>query len=237
MRGKGILETLRGGLIVSCQAEEGSPLRRPEIQAALARCAERAGAVGIRANGPEDVAAIRQAVNLPLVGLWKRSLPDYGRFITPTFAEAQALAAAGAEIIALDATERPRPEPLPDLIRRIQEELGCLVLADISTLAEGLRAVEEGADAVATTLSGYTPQSPAQREPDLVLVERLAAAVPVPVLAEGRYHRPEWATEALRRGAWAVVVGTAITDVEWIARQFVEALRQEQRCHAAHGSG
>lgn len=221
------LGPLRGGLVVSCQAEEGDPLHGPMFMAAFARAAEQAGAVAIRANGPEDIAAVRAACKLPLVGLYKRRRPGQDVYITPGVEEIHTVIAAGADIVAMDGTARSRPDgsSLLDLCR-LAHALGAHALADVSTVDEGLAAQAAGADLLSSTLSGYTPYSPTGPEPDLELVAALAHRVHIPVLAEGRITRPEQARQALDAGAWAVVVGGAITRTGWIARQFVLALKE-----------
>lgn len=217
---------VRGGLIVSCQALAHEPLHGAAIMARMAIAAREGGAVGIRANSPADVAAIRQAVDLPLIGLYKEELPGYPVYITPTLRHALAIAQAGADVIALDATLRPRPEALDGLIAAIHAQTGLPVLADIATVDDALAAIEAGADMVSTTMSGYTEGSPAQPGPDLALVAALVGRVQVPVLAEGRYHTPEQAAAALEAGATAVVVGGAITRPQEITRRFVAHIRQ-----------
>lgn len=214
-------------LVVSCQARPDNPLHGGTFMAAMARAAEAGGARAIRANGPDDVAAIRAVTSLPIIGLWKREDEGYPVYITPDFAAAAAIAAAGADIIAIDATPRPRKgEPLENLIRKIREELGKPVFADIATLEEGVRAAELGADFVATTLSGYTEGTAhlKAKGPDIALVAALAGAVRAPVVAEGRFERPEQLKEAFAAGAHAVVVGTAITNPREITRRFVGAI-------------
>ena len=217
---------VRGRLIVSCQALVHEPLYGAETMAKLAVAAAQGGAAAIRANTPVDIAAIRKAVTLPIIGLYKEDIPGYPVYITPTLRHALEIAEAGADVIAIDATARSRPEPgtLADFITRIHAQTGLPVLADISTLAEGVAAVEAGADLVSTTMSGYTDESPVQREPDLELVATLSRAVSVPVLAEGRYRTPQQASNALAVGALAVVVGGAITRPQEITRFFVEEL-------------
>ena len=214
------------GLIVSCQALPGEPLFGAEIMARLALAAAQGGARAIRANTPADIRAIRQAVDLPIIGLYKADIPGYPVYITPTLDHARAVAAARADIIAIDATARPRPEPgsLADYIAAIQRETGCPVLADIATFAEGLAAEAAGADLVSTTMSGYTGDSPRQDGPDLDLVRRLAAKLTAPLLAEGRYHLPEQLNQALAYGALAVVVGGAITRPQEITARLVRNL-------------
>jgi N-acylglucosamine-6-phosphate 2-epimerase len=210
----------RGKLIVSCQALPDEPLFSPAIMARMALAAWQGGACAIRANGPDDIRAIRAAVPLPIIGLWKDGAD--GVYITPTLRHARAVIEAGADIVALDATARPRPngESLESLIGAIRD-LGVPVLADVSTLVEGLMAEASGADFVSTTLSGYTDYSPQLDGPDLDLVRVLAARLTIPLLAEGRIRTPEEARAALDAGAWAVIVGAAITRPQWITSQFV----------------
>ncbi len=217
---------VRGRLIVSCQALPHEPLFGAEIMARMAVAAQAGGASAIRANTPPDIAAIRRSVDLPIIGLFKEDFPGYPVFITPTLDHAKAVAKAGADVIALDATARPRPQPgdLADFIAAIHDATGLPVLADISTPAEGVAAVAAGADLVSSTMSGYTPYSSQQVGPDIELVAALAAAVDVPVLAEGRYRLPEQAAAALAAGATAVVVGGAITRPLEITRWFVAGM-------------
>jgi putative N-acetylmannosamine-6-phosphate epimerase len=218
-----LIRSLKGGLIVSCQALAHEPLHGAEIMARMARAAQDGGAVGIRANGPADVRAIREAVALPLIGLFKDGTK--GVYITPTLAHARAIAEAGADMIALDATPRPRPngESLKEIIAALHA-LGKLVMADISTLEEGCAAEAAGADLLSTTLSGYTPYSPQQPGPDLELVRHLVAVAHVPVIAEGRIRTPAELAAALQAGAYAAVVGGAITRPQSITRTFVDAI-------------
>jgi len=222
------LGSLGGGLIVSCQAAAGSPLRDTPVMVAMARAAEQGGAVGIRANGAEDISAIRACVSLPIIGIYKQDLPGYDVRITLTLAAARAVVAAGASIVAVDGTARPHPDGLSarQLIARCRAELGVPVMADVSTLEEGLAAAEAGADIVATTLSGYTAYSRQLATPDFRLIEELATAMSLPVIAEGRMATPEDARRALDAGAFAVVVGAAITRPEWITERFRQALER-----------
>lgn len=222
----GIIGTLQKGLIVSCQARPGGPLCDPRVIAAMAQAAEVGGAVGIRANGAEDIAAIRDLVKLPIIGINKIVHTGFDVFITPTLDSAQQVVVAGADIIAMDATLRPRPDTLSiaQAIQLYKRELGVPIMADISTLEEGLAAAEAGADLVATTLSGYTTYSRQQEAPDFLLIAELAARLQIPIIAEGRLISPEDARRALEVGAHAVVVGTAITAIDWVTRRYVAAL-------------
>lgn len=212
-------------LIVSCQALQDEALFGSEIMAKMAVSAARGGAKGIRANSPVDVKAIRQAVDLPLIGLYKEVMPGYDVIITPTLTHALAIAEAGADIIAIDCTKRPHPEgDIQELIAKVHEQTECLVMADISTCEEGLAAATAGADMLSTTLSGYTPYSLQQKGPDLELVTQLAASSPIPVIAEGRYHTPQQVRQALLNGAVSVVVGGAITRPKQITEFFIESI-------------
>ncbi|MFI7489867.1 N-acetylmannosamine-6-phosphate 2-epimerase [Micromonospora echinaurantiaca] len=221
-----LVEQLRHRLVVSCQAYPGEPMRDPDTMRRVALAVARGGAAGIRAQGLADIAAIRDAVNLPLIGLWKDGDDDV--FITPTLDHALAVARAGAHVVALDGTAQPRPDgrTLGETVAAVKERTGALVMADCSTLEEGVAAAAAGADLVGTTLAGYTPYTSKQPGPDLDLVARLADAIDVPVVAEGRIHRPEQAAQALRAGAWTVVVGTAITHPTTITGWFASAVAE-----------
>lgn len=227
------LERMRSGLIVSCQAEEGDPFHRPEYVALFARAAEMGGAVGIRAREPENVRAIRQAVQLPIIGLTKSAFPDGSVLITPEFSDVDALIAAGSDIIAVDATHRIRPNGLdgPAFVRRLRERHPDLcILADISTFDEAIDAEKAGASAVAPTLAGYNPQAASSANgPNWLLLEQLVGACRVPVIMEGRVASAEDAAKGLRLGAFAVVVGTAITRPRVVVQSYVEAMRMERR--------
>ncbi len=220
-----VVRRIKGGLVVSCQAEEGSPFYEPGMMARFARAAELGGAVGIRAKAP-DIRAIKEACDLPVIGIDKVYLEGCDVYITPRFEDAERIAHAGAEIIALDCTPRRRPGgvAMADLVHRIKADLGVPVMADIATLEEALAAEQAGADLVATTLSGYTEYSEKRDMPDWELLEAIARGVGVPVLAEGHIHTPDEALRALRLGAWAVVVGSAITKPVDLTERFVRAI-------------
>ena len=198
--------------------------------AAMALAAEQGGALALRANGAADIAAIKRVSLLPVIGLKKVEQPGFPVTITPDFAAAREAADAGADMIAIDATGRPRDgEPLEELIPMIRDRLGKPVMADIATLEEALHAAALGADCVATTLSGYTQETVEKLKggPDFALLKALVAQSPVPVIAEGRFDTPGRAREALRLRAHAVVVGTAITNPREITRKFAEACGKE----------
>src|SRR5208282_1892581 len=176
---------LRGKLIVSCQSLEGSPFRNPESTARFAQAAVQGGAVGIRANGPEDIRAIRQAVGVPIIGIWKAQEDDGEILITPSFEAAQKLVEAGAGLVAMDCTSRGQEYGAFDRMKRIKEELGVPVLADIATVEEAVQAAKAGADAVLSTLRGYTPETRHVLAFEPSFIARLIRAVDVPVIAEG----------------------------------------------------
>lgn len=216
-----MIERLRHGLIVSCQPVPGGPFDDPASVVRFALAARDAGAVGLRIEGAANVLAVRSCCDLPVIGLIKRDLDDSPVRITPRVEDVAALAEAGAAIIAFDATDRVRPVPVVDLLAAVRAQ-GCLAMADIATLDEARAA--QGFDLVGTTMSGYTA-GPTPETPDLALV-RHAAALGRPVIAEGRYNQPGLAAAALRAGAFAVVVGSAITRPEHVTTWFRAAMAQ-----------
>lgn len=203
------VRSLKGGLVVSCQAMDGTPLRDSRIMARIAKAALMGGAVGLRLNGPEDIRAVREFTDAPIIGLYK--VPGPARpIITPDFQKAQELAQAGADIIAVDLSGEHGIDP--SLIGHIKDQLGVSVMADIATVAEAQLAWQHGADLVGTTLAGYTPETKSdEQEPDLQLVRQLSS-LGMTVIAEGRYRTPEQVSQAFEAGAFSVVVGGAITD-------------------------
>lgn len=227
IRLKKFVEQVNKQLIVSCQALPHEALFGADIMAKMAISAARGGARAIRANTPADVKAIKEVIDLPVIGLYKEVLPDYDVIITPTLHHALKIAEAGADIIAIDATNRLHPEGnVADMVTAIHEKTDCLVMADISTLEEGLAAEKAGFDMVSTTLSGYTPYSPQQEGPDLELVKALADRVKnIPIIGEGRFYSPEQVKKALENGATAVVVGGAITRPKEITERYVKAIQ------------
>ncbi|MDR6882117.1 N-acylglucosamine-6-phosphate 2-epimerase [Bacillus sp. 3255] len=195
--------------------------------AKMARAAVSAGASGIRTNGVFDIIAIKQEVSVPVIGLIKRENAGSDIFITPTLNEVKAIVMAGAEVVALDVTKREgRLEAVKPLIE-CAHQMGAAVMADISTLEEGLAAERLGADFIGTTLSGYTAYSRQSEEPDFQLIQELSEAVRVPVVAEGRIWTPEEAAKALDCGAAQVVVGSAITRPQLITAKFMQAMNRQ----------
>lgn len=219
------LKLPKGRLIVSCQARKDNPLHGPVFMGAMALAARDGGAGAIRANGVEDVRAVK-AAGLPVIGIDKVFDDRVPVYITPTKKACDALAEAGADIIGIDATPRPRIGDSPEeIIRHIRDRLGLEVFCDISTVEEGLIAEQAGATYLATTLSGYTDYTKrTDSEPDFALIEALCARVAIPVIAEGRLNTPALARQAIDCGAYCVVVGTAITNPREITRGFAGAL-------------
>ena len=229
MEKAGLYDKLQGELIVSCQAESESPLHGPEFMSAMAQAAFDGGAAGIRAEGAEDLRAIKSRLDLPLVGIIKKH--GYGTevYITPSVNEVEELIRIGVDVVAFDATDRPRPRDssLNEIIELIGRE-EAISMADVSNYREGIRAAKIGVDMVATTLAGYTNYTAEMSGPQLKLVERLAADIDIPVIAEGKIRKPETARRAVELGAHAVVVGSAITRPHEITRTFVSEIRSKK---------
>ena len=221
-----MLDKIKGGLIVSCQALPDEPLHSPMIMAKMALAAKQGGAVAIRANTVTDIKAIQQEVDLPIIGLIKRDFESSSIYITPTAEEVHALLNTGCDMIAIDATKRNRPngDTLIEMVTLIHEH-GVLAMADIATYEEALAAEDLGFDCVSTTLSGYTSYTANRGKPDYELIGRLAANLSIPVIAEGRIASPEQARKVMALKPHAVVVGTAITRPQIITRAFYEALK------------
>lgn len=228
MKRDSFINSVFQGLIVSCQALENEPLFGAEIMGKMALAAKEGGARAIRANTVVDIMEIKKVTGLPVVGLIKRDYPDSEIYITPTLREVKELVETKCEVIALDATNRSRPngESLKTLVQYIHENSDALVMGDIATEEDAYYAVECGVDMVSTTLSGYTADSPKMEGPDFALVEKLVQTVKVPVIAEGRITTPEQAAKMIRLGAHAVVVGGAITRPQLITKRFTEYLNQ-----------
>ena len=228
-----LIAELRGKLIVSCQALDDEPLYSPQggIMPLMARAAIQGGAAAIRANTPRDIREIKEALDVPVIGLNKQAHPGFAPYITATLPEVDAIVAAGADIVAMDCTARPRPDGLTigDAIAAIkQNHPGLPVMADISTFDEGLQAEAAGADIVATTLN---------HDPDIFdLVRQLCAACQTPIFAEGGIHDPQSAARMIELGAWSVVVGGAITRPLEITSRFVAAISRDHPVASRHPS-
>lgn len=232
MNKKELMESIKGGLIVSCQALENEDLYTKEggIMPLMALAAKNAGAVGIRAQGIRDITQIKELVELPLIGIIKISYEGMEQYITPTMKEIDELVETGCEIIALDCTIRPRFDgsSINEFLKEIKEKYPEVVLmADISNLEEGINAEKAGVDLVGTTMSGYTPYTEGNCEgPDFELIKALSENINIPIIAEGKIHYPEQAKKALELGAYAVVVGGAITRPREIASRFIDAINK-----------
>lgn len=226
---KEFLENIKGKIIVSCQALPGEPLYVEEksVMYLMARAAKMAGAPAIRTSGVRDVLAIKAETGLPVIGLIKIQYPGFESYITPTMKEVDELVAAGSDVIAIDCTDRKRGDDITaaDFIRKVREKYPEeILMADISTLEEGITAARCGVDMVGTTLSGYTSYTKKTDGPDIELVKKLSEALDIPVIGEGRIHYPHQVREVLDSGAFSVVVGGAITRPLEIAERFMSVL-------------
>ncbi|BAU66780.1 putative N-acetylmannosamine-6-phosphate 2-epimerase [Stanieria sp. NIES-3757] len=218
-----LLNQLKSRLIVSCQAPVNSPLHHPDVIAAIAIACVNQGAGGVRIDTPSHVQAVRkQLPQIPIIGLWKQQNLGSEVYITPRYQDAVAIAQAGADIIAIDATTRKRPggDTVTEIIERIHTELGKLVMADIDSLENAESAVAAGADLVGTTLYGYTQATKHLSPPGYDLLAEMVEKFTVPVICEGGIASPIMAKKALELGADAVVVGTAITGIDLLAKSF-----------------
>ena len=225
-----LFELMKGTVIVSCQATPGEPLylKDDSIMYLMARAAKQAGAKVIRTSSARDIAAIKEETGLPVIGLIKREYPGYQGRITMTMREVDECMNAMADIVSIDCTDCPRGDGLTpaEFLKQVKAKYpNIIIMADCATYEEAVAAYAAGADLVGTTMSGYTPATANRTgEPDFELVRRLADDLPCPVIAEGRVHTPEQAREMLELGAWAVVVGGAITRPLEIASRFMEAV-------------
>lgn len=226
-----IFQELKGKLIVSCQAEDESPFNSPEGVGAFAECAVQGGAAAIRSCGVEKTDYLIRHINVPIIGLTKSHFEDGSVRITGSFEEFESLRAINPSLIAVDGTFRLRENGLtgPEYIKAIKGKYADIkIMADISTKEEAIACREAGADCVSTTLCGYTSDTKlkADQMPSVALVKACAKALPhFPVFAEGRYNTPVEAAEGIKNGAWAVVVGSAITRPHLITKWFSEALQ------------
>lgn len=220
-----MLDIIKDKLIVSCQALEDEPLHSSFIMGKMANAAKQGGAVAIRAQGVEDIIEIKKVTNLPVIGIIKRNYEDSPIYITPTKKEINELLTTKCEMIAIDATNRNRPnnENLKELINYIKSN-NVLVMADVSNYEEAIKAYEYGVDCISTTLSGYTPYTKKLEGPDFDLIEKLVKELDIPIIAEGRINTPEELAKALNLGAYSAVVGSAITRPQLITEKFTKAI-------------
>ena len=222
---------MKGSIVVSCQATPGEPLylKDDSIMYLMARAAKLAGARMIRTSSVRDIVAIKEETGLPVIGLIKREYPGYTGRITMTMREVDECVQAMADIISIDCTDCTRGDGLTptEFLKQVKNKYpNIIIMADCATYDEAVAAYEAGADLVGTTMNGYTPQTADQKgDPNFELVERLAKVLPCPVIAEGRVHTPEQARKMLELGAWAVVVGGAITRPLEIAQRFFDGIR------------
>ncbi|WP_341854783.1 N-acetylmannosamine-6-phosphate 2-epimerase [Brachybacterium sp. GPGPB12] len=221
-----LVAALEGTLIVSCQAYPGEPMRDPRTMAQVAAAVAEGGASAVRAQGLEDIRQVREAVDVPVIGIWKDG--EQGVFITPTLDHALAVIDAGADVLALDATDRPRPDgrDLAGTVEAIRTRTDIPLMADCDSADSARRAAELGIEIIGTTLAGYTPARAKTVGPDLAPLEELAGTLTGTsmLVAEGRVHTLEQAAAAKNAGAGAVVVGTAITHPTSITRWFHDAV-------------
>jgi len=230
MKKQQLAERIRGGLIVSCQALEDEPLHSSFIMGRMAYAAALGGAVGIRANTVEDIHEIKTLVSLPIIGIIKKDYPGCKTRITPTMAEVDKLVAEGVDIIAIDATFRPRPDgrTIVELFPEIREKYpDQLFMADYATFEQAQKAEEMGFDFIGTTLNGYTDDTRQVPPPNFEFMNRLATELHTPIIAEGGIFSPEQLLQAMNQGVWACVVGSAITRPMKITQHYVKALQKE----------
>ncbi len=225
-----LFDQIKGGLIVSCQALEHEPLYTKEggVMPLMAKAAAQSGAVGIRANTVRDITQIKAVVDLPVIGIIKKDYPGTPMYITVTMAEVDALVECGVDILAVQGTSALRPDgsTAADFIRQIKAKYPQqLVMADIATLEEAMACAEAGADFVGTTMRGYTPETKGIDDIDFAFITELTQKCPAKVIAEGHIHSPEQAVQVLQAGAFALVVGGAITRPAEITARFTGAIR------------
>ena len=226
-----LFDLIRGTIVVSCQATPGEPLymKDQSIMYLMARAAKQAGAKMIRTSSARDIVAIKEETGLPVIGLIKREYPGYTGRITMTMREVDECMEAMADIVSIDCTFTARADGLTpgEFLRQVKAKYpNIIIMADCATLEEAVAAYEAGADLVGSTMNGYTPQTrDCKGDPNYELVKQMVAALPCPVIAEGRVHTPEQARRMLEIGAWAVVVGGAITRPLEIASRFMAAVK------------
>ena len=231
MTNEEILNKIKGGLIVSCQALKTEPLYDSYIMSKMAWAAYLGGAVGIRANTVVDIKAIKEKVDLPVIGIIKEEYPDSDVYITPTMKEIDALVEIKCEIIALDATRRVRPNgvELKDFFTEVRAKYpNQLFMADTSCFEEGELAEGLGFDLIGTTMAGYTPYTKGRALPDLELIREYSEMLSTPIIAEGGIWSPDDLVNVYKAGAFSAVCGTAITRPMDITKRFVKALEREE---------
>lgn len=231
MKKEEFFNQIKGKVIVSCQAVPGEPLYVEEksIMYLMARAAKQAGTPAIRTSSIRDVVAIKEETGLPVIGLVKVKYEGFESYITPTMKEVDELVAVGSDVIAFDCTNMKRGDgkTTSEYIAEVRQKYpDQLLMADVSNFEEGVTAWKLGMDMVGTTMSGYTSYTPKLPGPDYELIRKLSETIDVPVIGEGRIHYPDQAVKALEAGAFAVVVGGAITRPLEIATRFIQAVEQ-----------
>lgn len=230
MKKKELLKKIHKKLIVSCQARVGWAMYGCDIMAAFAKAAEEGGAAGIRATGPDNISKIKERVNLPIIGINKKWVDGCDVYITPTYESAKEILEVGVDIIALDATQRKRPngETFGSIAKKIRENYpDVCIMAEVSTIEEAREIVAENPDFISTTLSGYTEESKDIKHVNIELVKQITNICDIPVIAEGKIQTAEEAAEVLNAGAYAVVVGTSITRPEIITSRYVKTIEEK----------
>ncbi|MEG0164457.1 N-acetylmannosamine-6-phosphate 2-epimerase [Anaerorhabdus sp.] len=229
-----VLKCIKNRLIVSCQARVGWAMYGSDIMAAFAKAAEEGGACGIRATGADNIKAIKERVNLPIIGINKCFSNEFDVYITPTYESAKEILDCGIEIIALDATCRKRPngEKIDEIVKKIKTNYPeVLIMGEISTVEEAKNILNLGFDLISTTLSGYTEESKDIKSVNLELIRQIKKITDLPIIAEGKIKTELEARQTLEAGAYSVVVGTAITRPEIITQRYVEELSKFQQSH------
>lgn len=229
------IKGINKGLIVSCQAKEDEPLSGSQFMAKMALAAELGGAVGVRINTVKDIEAVSKEITIPIIGIIKQTYDGFFPYITPTLKEVNDVYSAGAQIVAVDATKYKKPDgkTTEEFIYDIKENFNITVMADVSTLEEGIIASKAGADIISSTLSGYTDytrntsEEPIEfQNPDLKIIEQLVDKIDKPVIAEGRFWDHHYAIKAFERGAYAVVIGAGITRPQIITQKNVNYINK-----------
>ena len=220
-KNKRIIKSLKGSLIASCQPIPGGPLDFSSFILASAQASIIGGAKGLRIEGFKNLKVIKKNLNLPVIGIKKRVSKNYPIIITPLLSDVEKLSELGAEIIAFDSTFRERPYSVKSLISKIHS---CkrIAMADCSTIKDAINAIENGADILSTTLSGYTNEKLPPKNPDFKFLDQLIKKFKVPIVAEGRFNTPVFYQKAIKSGAHAVVVGTALNRIELITKSFLD---------------
>lgn len=229
MKKDDVLDYIKNGLIVSCQARKGWPMYGKEIMAAFADAAVQGGAVGIRATDPENIREIKNKVDVPIIGIYKQWIHGYDVYITPTFSSAEEIISAGADIVALDGTKRKRPynESLESIINQIKSKYpNILIMADCDNLDSALYSKESGADILSTTLTGYTDETKNISHFDIETVSSFVNNINLPIIAEGRIYTSNDLIKAFEVGVHSAVIGSIITRPDFITSQFTKSLKE-----------